>query len=100
MAKRSKVHPNYKTQYRVTNWTECDRGLVSRGSLTVFGSGPLGFKAVEPKTADCRHHTRGLVLLVARIEVRTWTQAGIPKGKALSTLHGRHLPTFAGSVAG
>ncbi len=36
MTKRSRVHPNYKTQYRVTNWAEYDRGLVNRGSLTVW----------------------------------------------------------------
>ncbi len=36
MPKRSRVHPNHKTQYRVTNWAEYDRGLVSRGSLTVW----------------------------------------------------------------
>jgi len=36
MATRSKVHPNYKTQYRVTNWPEYDKGLAARGSLTVW----------------------------------------------------------------
>jgi hypothetical protein len=36
MAKRSKVRPSHKTQYRVTNWPEYDRGLVNRGSLTVW----------------------------------------------------------------
>ena len=25
MAKRSKVHPNYKVRYRVTNWRSYDR---------------------------------------------------------------------------
>jgi len=38
MANRSKVHPNYKTRYRVTNWPSYDRGLVGRGSLTVWFS--------------------------------------------------------------
>jgi hypothetical protein len=36
MASRSKVHPSYKTQYRVTNWPKYDKGLVDRGSLTVW----------------------------------------------------------------
>ena len=36
MASRSKIHPSYKTRYRVTNWSEYDNGLVNRGSLTVW----------------------------------------------------------------
>ena len=48
MAKRSKVHPNYKTRYRVTNWPAYDRGLVERGSLTVWFS-PEAISAWTPK---------------------------------------------------
>ncbi len=48
MAKRSKVHPNYKTRYRVTNWPSYDRGLVERGSLTVWFS-PEAISAWTPK---------------------------------------------------
>jgi transposase len=33
---RSKVHPNYKARYRVTNWAEYDRALVRRGDLTIW----------------------------------------------------------------
>jgi hypothetical protein len=33
-SKRSRVHPTYKTKYRVTNWPKYDRGLVDRGDLT------------------------------------------------------------------
>jgi len=36
MASLSKVHPNHKTRYRVTNWSDYDKGLVARGSLTVW----------------------------------------------------------------
>ena len=32
----SRVHPKYKTKYRVTNWPEYDRGLVQRGDVTVW----------------------------------------------------------------
>jgi len=35
-AKRSRVHPKYKTQYRVSNWPEYDRSLIRRGSITVW----------------------------------------------------------------
>ena len=50
MAKRSKVHPNYKTRYRVTNWPSYDRGLVERGSLTVWFS-PEAITKVEYASA-------------------------------------------------
>jgi len=32
--KKSRVHPKYKTKYRVTNWPEYDRALARRGSQT------------------------------------------------------------------
>ena len=35
MSKRSKVHPTYKTKYRVTSWPEYARALVRRGDLTI-----------------------------------------------------------------
>jgi len=35
-SKRSRVHPRFKTKYRVGNWPEYDRGLVDRGDLTVW----------------------------------------------------------------
>ncbi len=30
---RSKIHPKYKTKYRVNNWSEYDRALVQRGNI-------------------------------------------------------------------
>ncbi len=35
-SKRSRVHPTFKTKYRVGNWPEYDRGLVDRGDLTIW----------------------------------------------------------------
>jgi len=35
-SKRSRVHPTFKTTYRVGNWREYDAGLVDRGDLTVW----------------------------------------------------------------
>ncbi len=32
----SRVHPKYKTQYRIGNWPEYDRSLVQRGNLTLW----------------------------------------------------------------
>ena len=34
----SRVHPNYKTKYRVTNWSEYDQALTQRGNITVWFS--------------------------------------------------------------
>ena len=34
--KRSRVHPKYKTQYRVANWSDYDPSLVERGNITVW----------------------------------------------------------------
>ncbi len=33
---KSRVHPKYKTQYRIGNWSEYDRSLVQRGNLTLW----------------------------------------------------------------
>ena len=30
---KSKVHPKYKTKYRVGNWAAYDRSLVDRGAV-------------------------------------------------------------------
>ena len=35
-AMNSRVHPKYKTKYRVTNWTEYDQALVKRGDITLW----------------------------------------------------------------
>ena len=48
MAKRSKIHPSHKTQYRVTNWPQYDRGLMNRGSLTVWVT-PAALAAWTPR---------------------------------------------------
>ena len=34
----SRVHPNYKTKYRVNNGSEYDRALVQRGEITLWMS--------------------------------------------------------------
>ena len=35
---KSKVHPTYKTKYRVANWPAYNRTLVRRGDVTVWVS--------------------------------------------------------------
>ena len=33
---KSRVHPKYKTKYRVRNWASYDRALVCRGDVTIW----------------------------------------------------------------
>ena len=35
---KSKVHPRYKTKYRVANWAAYNQALVRRGDVTVWVS--------------------------------------------------------------
>ena len=35
---KSRVHPTYKTKYRVANWASYDRALVRRGDVTLWVS--------------------------------------------------------------
>ena len=62
--KRSRVHPPYKTKYRVTNWAEYDRALVERSSLTFWISPeaidgwrakPSGRRGAQAKFSDLAH---------------------------------------------
>ena len=52
-SKRSRVHPNYKTKYRVGNWPEYDGGLVRRGDLTIWLS-PEAVAAWRPRPSGAR----------------------------------------------
>ena len=36
--KSTRVHPRYKTEYRVRNWREYEQGLRARGDVTVWCS--------------------------------------------------------------
>ena len=44
---KSRVHPKFKTKYRVQNWTAYDRALVRRGDITLWVS-PAAIAAWEP----------------------------------------------------
>ena len=39
MSKRFKVHPTYKTKYRVVNWPEYDHLVVDATGLGIIGQG-------------------------------------------------------------
>jgi transposase len=58
---KSRVHPKYKTKYRVSNWAEYDRALVQRGSITLWISEdavaswkpvPTGLRGGQKKFSD------------------------------------------------
>ena len=50
---KSRVHPKYKTKYRVKNWASYDRALVRRGDITI-GLSPAAIAAWEPDRAGTR----------------------------------------------
>jgi hypothetical protein len=49
----SKVHPTYKTKYRVANWASYDRALTQRGDVTVWVS-PEAIATWEPARVGAR----------------------------------------------
>ena len=48
--KSSKVNPKYKTKYRVGNWREYERGLRSRGDVTIWFSADAVGAWTPPRT--------------------------------------------------
>src|SRR5262245_3153797 len=50
---KSKVHPAYKTKYRVANWPSYDRALVRRGDVTLWLA-PEAITAWEPGRGGMR----------------------------------------------
>ena len=50
---KSKVHPTYKTQYRVANWPAYNQALVRRGDVTVWFA-PEAVAAWTPRRAGTR----------------------------------------------
>ena len=52
----SRVHPKYKTRYRVRNWPEYERGLVRRGDVTLWFSHEAlaAWRSVEEDYPDQR----------------------------------------------
>lgn len=49
----SRVHPKYKTHYRVTNWSAYDQALVQRGDIALWIM-PEAIKAWKPRAARIR----------------------------------------------
>ncbi len=54
---KSRVHPKYKTKYRVGNWADYDRSLVGRGNLT-FWLSPDAIRKCDAQPTRCRRGQR------------------------------------------
>ena len=75
----SRVHPKYKTKYRVSNWAEYDRALVQRGSITLWISenaiaswkpAPTGRRGAQKKFSDHAIETALTLRLVFNLPLR------------------------------
>ncbi len=75
----SRVHPKYKTKYRVTNWPEYDRALVQRGDITLWFSTdaitawkpkPSGRRGGQRKYSDLAIETTLTLRLVFGLPLR------------------------------
>ncbi|HIL81190.1 MAG TPA: IS5 family transposase [Myxococcales bacterium] len=75
----SRVHPKYKTKYRVSNWAEYDRALVKRGDITLWISPnaadswtpePSGKRGGQRKFSDQAIETALVLRLVFNLPLR------------------------------
>ena len=76
---RSRVHPKYKTKYRVNNWPEYDRALVQRGNINLWISedaidswkpAPSGLRGAQRKFSDHAIETALALRLVFDLPLR------------------------------
>jgi hypothetical protein len=76
---KSRVHPKYKTKYRVSNWAEYDRILVQRGEITLWISedaiaswkpAPTGLRGAQRKFSDHAIETALALALVVKPALR------------------------------
>ena len=76
---KSKVHPIYKTQYRVRNWRVYERALVRRGDVTLWlspeataawGVRPTGRPGGQRRFSDLAIETALTLRLVFRLPLR------------------------------
>jgi IS5 family transposase len=76
---KSRVHPRYKTKYRVSNWADYDRALVQRGDITLWISeaaiaswkpAPTGLRGAQRKFSDHAIETALTLRLVFKLPLR------------------------------
>ena len=75
----SRVHPKYKTKYRVSNGSEYDRALVQRGDITLWISedaiaswkpAPTGLRGAQRKFSNHAIETALVLRLVFKLPLR------------------------------
>ena len=76
---RSRIHPKYKTKYRVNNWPEYDRALAQRGDITLWISedaitawipAPTGRRGAQRKFSDHAIETTLILRLIFKLPLR------------------------------
>ncbi len=76
---KSRIHPKYKTKYRVSNWADYDRALVQRGDITLWIStdamdawtpAPSGRRGGQKKFSDHAIETALILRLVFTLPLR------------------------------
>jgi IS5 family transposase len=76
---KSRVHPKYKTKYRVSNWTDYDLALVRRGDITLWISkdaiaswkpAPCGRRGAQRKFSDHAIETALVLRLIFKLPLR------------------------------
>ncbi len=76
---KSRIHPTYKTKYRVSNWADYDRTLVQRGDITLWIStdamdawkpAPSGRRGGQKKFSDHAIETALILRLVFTLPLR------------------------------
>jgi hypothetical protein len=63
---KSRVHPEYKTKYRITNWAEYDKALARRGDITLW----ISEDAIKSRTPT-RSGRRGAPLKYSDLAIET-----------------------------
>ena len=82
---KSRIHPKYKTKYRLSNWSEYDQALVQRGDITLWisegrkrsfrvistwNSAPSGKRGAQRKFSDHAIETALALRLVFKLPLR------------------------------
>jgi len=76
---KSRVHPKYKTKYRVCNWADYDRALAQRGDITLWISddavaswkpAPTGLRGAQRKFSDHAIETALTLHIVFKLPLR------------------------------
>jgi hypothetical protein len=75
----SRIHPKYKTRYRVTNWAEYDNALIQRGNITLWitpeaiqawNAKPTGQRGAPRKCSNLAIETALTVRLIYHLPLR------------------------------